>query len=150
MRLTRARVFVAAGLLALAGTATGTILAAGPVAAAPSQVVLVNPCTGVGQVRPAVYDIGCMSSSEFVTGLSWTSWRSVAFGHGTLKVNDCTPSCAQGKYIKYPILTVLWRARAWPMHSGREYFSRLTWIYTSKRPAHERSAQTFTLPPSGP
>ena len=113
-----------------------------------SQVVLVN-CSGHGQVRPAGYDIGCMPSSELVTGLKWTSWRSVAFGSGVLKVNDCTPSCAQGKYISYPILTVLWRAGPWPEHPGQEYYSRLTWIFTSNRPGHVPAAQTFTLPSSG-
>jgi hypothetical protein len=115
------------------------------VAAASSQVVLVN-CAGHGKVRPAVYDIGCMPSSEYVAGLTWTTWRSVAFGSGTLKVNDCTPTCAQGKYISYPILTVLWRAKAWPKHPGSDYFTRLTWIFTGKRPAHVRVSQTFTLP----
>ena len=73
----------------------------------------------------------------------------MAFGSGVLKVNDCTPTCAQGTYIKYPILVVLWRARPWPRHSGREYFSRLTWIFTAQRPGHTPAAQTFTLPASG-
>jgi hypothetical protein len=54
-------------------------------------------------------------------------------------------SRAQGKYISYPILTVLWRAEPWPGHSG-DYFSRLTWIFTSTRPAHVPVNQTFKLP----
>ncbi len=145
MRLTRTRAALAAGLIAAAGTVTGAVLAAGPAAAASGPVVLVN-CAGHGQVRPAIYDIGCMPSSEYVGGLHWTSWRAVAFGGGDLKVNDCTPTCAQGKYISYPILTVLWRAQPWPGHAGRAYFSRLTWIFTGKRPAHVRVSQTFTLP----
>jgi len=148
MRLIRARVALAGSLLAVAGTMAGVVLAAGPAAAGSSEVVLVN-CSGHGQVRPAGYDIGCMPSSELVTGLKWTSWHSVAFGSGVLKVNDCTPTCAQGKYIKYPILTVLWRAAPWPKHPGQEYFSRLTWIFTSNRPGHVPTAQTFTLPSSG-
>ena len=90
--------------------------------------------------------MGCMPSGEYVGGLRWTSWRAAAFGSGDLKVNDCTPTCAQGKYISYPILTVLWRAQPWPGHAGRAYFSRLTWIFTGKRPAHVRVSQTFTLP----
>ena len=116
--------------------------------AASGPVVLVN-CAGAGQVRPARYDIGCMPSSELVAGLKWTSWHSAAFGSGVLKVNDCTPTCAQGTYVKYPILVVLWRARPWPAHAGREYFSRLTWIFTGHRPGHAPAAQTFTLPASG-
>jgi hypothetical protein len=147
MKFTRARVLLGAGLIAAAGAASAIVVTAVPAAAASSPVVLVN-CAGHGKVRPAVYDIGCMPSNEYVAGLTWTSWHSVAFGSGTLKVNDCTPTCAAGKYIKYPILTVLWRAEAWPNHAGKDYFSRLTWIFTGKRPAGVRVSQTFSLPAS--
>jgi len=146
MRLIRARMMLAGGLMAVAA-ASGVVLA-GPASAGSSQAVLVN-CNGAGQVRPAGYDIGCMPSNELVTGLTWTSWRSVAFGSGMLKVNDCTPTCAQGTYVKYPILAVLWRAKPWPRHPGQEYFSRLTWIFTAQRPGHAPAAQTFVLPASG-
>jgi hypothetical protein len=138
---------LAGGLMAVAAATSGVVLA-GPASAGSSQVVLVN-CNGAGQVRPAGYDIGCMPSNELVTGLTWTSWRSVAFGSGMLKVNDCTPTCAQGTYVKYPILAVLWRAKPWPRHPGQEYFSRLTWIFTAQRPGHAPAAQTFVLPASG-
>ena len=148
MRLIRARMMLAGGLMAVAAATSGVVLAGPASAAGSGQAVLVN-CAGTGQVRPAGYDIGCMPSQELVTGLTWTSWRSTAFGSGTLKVNDCTPTCAQGSYIKYPILAVLWRARPWPGHSGRAYFSRLTWIFTAQRPAHTPAAQTFVLPSSG-
>jgi len=147
MRLIRARMMLAGGLMAVAAATSGVVLA-GPASAGSSQVVLVN-CNGAGQVRPAGYDIGCMPSNELVTGLTWTSWRSVAFGSGMLKVNDCTPTCAQGTYVKYPILAVLWRAKPWPRHPGQEYFSRLTWIFTAQRPGHAPAAQTFVLPASG-
>ena len=149
MRLIRARAALTGALVAIAGTVAGAVLPAGPAAAGSSQVVLVNPCSGHGQVQPARYDIGCMPSNELVTGLKWTSWRSVAFGRGVLMDNDCTPTCTQGNYIKYPILAVLWRARPWPKHSGQEYFSRLTWVFTGKRPGHAPAAQSFTLPSSG-
>jgi hypothetical protein len=161
MTLIRTRMMLAGGLMAVTTAAAG-IAAAGPASAASAPasaasapasaasrpVVLVN-CAGAGQVEPASYDIGCMPSSEFVAGLKWTSWRSAAFGSGVLKVNDCTPTCAQGTYVKYPILVVLWRARPWPRHPGREYFSRLTWIFTAHSPGHAPAAQTFTLPASG-
>jgi hypothetical protein len=147
MKFTRARAMLAAGLIAAAGATTGTVLAAGAASAASPQVALVG-CHGGGLVRPAVYDIGCMPSSEFVGGLSWTSWRSVAFGSGVLRVNNCTPasSCGPSKFTRYPILVVLWRAQPWPHHPGRDYFSRLTWIFTGKPPAHTPVSQTFTLP----
>jgi hypothetical protein len=95
-----------------------------------------------------VYDIGCAPSQEFMSGLRWVSWKSVAFGSGVLKVNNCIPTCAQGKFVSYPILTVLWAAKPWPHHAGRDYFSRLTWIFTGKRPGRAPVTQTFTLPAS--
>ena len=145
MRLTRVQAVLAAGLIAASGTVTGVVLTAGPAAAASTSVVVVN-CAGHGKVRPTRLDVGCMPSSEYMARLTWASWRSVAFGEGVFKVNDCTPTCARGKYVSYPILQVLWRARPWPGHAGRDYFSRLTWIFTGKRPAHVRVSQTVALP----
>lgn len=139
---------LAAGLIAAAATVTGTVLAAGPASAAAGFQVALVGCQGQALVRPAVYDIGCMPSSELVTNLSWVSWRSVALGSGILRVNNCTPSasCGPDKYTKYPILAVLWGARPWPHHRGRAYFSKMTWIFTGKRPAQIPVTQTFTLP----
>jgi hypothetical protein len=149
MTVTRLRLSIAAGLLAVAGVASATVVAAAPASARASQVVVVG-CNGNGQVRPHGFDnFGCMPSQEFLTGLTWTSWRSVAFGQGTLKVNTCTPNCAAGKYARFPVLTVLWRARPRPHHPGQSYFTRLTWIFSGKRPLpHSPATDTFTLPPT--
>jgi hypothetical protein len=152
MRRTRVGALLMAGMLALAitvnTTATTTALAAEPAAARSSPVVVVN-CAGRGQARPTGYNVGCMAH-ELLVQLRWTSWFSVAFGSGYLKVNDCTPSCARGKYIKYPILAVLWQAKPWPRHAGRAYFSRLTWIFTGSLPRHIPVSQTITLPSTQP
>ena len=143
MKLTRMKVFLAGGMLTATGMAAGATLAAVPASAQASQVVLVS-CAGTGQVRPSGYDIGCMAN-ELLAQLHWTSWRSVAFGTGELKVNNCTPSCAQGKYIDYPVLTVLWRPS--PAAPRRPVLlRRLTWIFTGPYPRGAAAAQTITLP----
>ncbi|HEY8044611.1 MAG TPA: hypothetical protein VIF35_10120 [Streptosporangiaceae bacterium] len=144
MRLTRVRIAVAAGLLALSGTVTATALAVVPASAGSSPVVMVS-CAGQGQVRPGGYDVGC-TANELLRTLYWQTWRGTAYGNGVLKVDDCTPTCAQGKYIDYPVLIVLWRPTSWPGHAGHRYFSRMTWIFTGKRPGHAHAAQTLTLP----
>jgi hypothetical protein len=123
---------------------------AGPTASAGARPVVLVSCNGSGLVKPVTYDVGCNPSQEFVAGLSWTSWKSTAYGSGTLKVNNCTPTCASGHYVKYPILVVLWRDAPLPHHAGQRYFSRLTWIFTGKRPSSVHSpAQTLTLPSHG-
>lgn len=152
MRLKSARTAIAAGLATAAGAAAAIVLVAGPasagaaVPASAKPVALVN-CNGSALVKPGTYDVFCMPSQQSISGLSWTSWKSTAYGSGTLKVNNCTPSCAAGHFVKYPILVVLWRAAPWPHHAGRQYFSRLTWIFTGKHPSSVHTpAQTFTLP----
>ena len=109
--------------------------------------MLINYCSDHGKVRPSTEDLpGCMPSNEYLAGLKWTSWRSVAYGSGVFRVNNCTPTCAQGKYVSYPILTVLWRAEPWPGHAGRDYFSRVTVIFTGAHHPHGPPPQTLTLP----
>jgi hypothetical protein len=148
MRLTRMRVLVAAAVVASAATIAGTALTASAAPAASHKVVLVNQCTGKGQVRPSpnIPLPGCMTSSELIGHASWTSWSTVAFGSGDLEVNNCTPSssCGPSQYTKYPILIVLWRAEHW--QGGGRYFSRMTWIYTGNKPAHAKVTNTITWP----
>jgi hypothetical protein len=137
MRLTRVTVLLAAGLVAVAGTAAGTALAAPSAPAAHARPVVLVQCNGKGQVRPAGTDRpGCMPSNELITGFSWTSWRSAAFGAGTLRVNNCTPSssCGPSKFTKYPFLVVLWHSKPCAHHPGQRFFSEMTLIFTGKRP----------------
>ena len=90
MRLTRMRITVAAGLLAVSGTVAATAVAVAPASAGSTAVVMVN-CAGQGQVRPGGYDIGC-TANEMRATLHWQTWRGTAYGNGVLKVDDCTPN----------------------------------------------------------
>jgi hypothetical protein len=153
VRLTRVRIMAAAAGLAASGVVAGIVVAASPASAHPAsaaaaRVVLVNQCTGKGQVRPSknIPLPGCMTGNELISKASWTSWGSVAFGSGDLAVNNCTPSssCGPSKFTKYPILIVLWRARPW--QGGGRYFSRMTWIFTGKKPHHSPVTHTVTWP----
>jgi hypothetical protein len=149
----RTRILAGAGALAVGAAVAGSVLAAGSASAGPAitKTVLVNQCTGKGQVRPAgnIPLPGCMTSSELVGHAAWTSWSlSSAFGRGDLEVNNCTPSssCGPNQYTKYPILIVAWRAEAWRGAKGDDYFSRVTWIFTGKRPKGAPVTQTVTWP----
>jgi hypothetical protein len=141
--------------LAASGIVAGIVVAAtpasaGPASASAAKVVLVNQCSGKGQVQPKpnIPLPGCMTGNELIGKASWTSWHSVAFGSGDLEVNNCVPSssCGPSQYTKYPILIVLWRAKPW--QGGGRYFSRMTWIYTGKKPHHAAVTNTVTWPPS--
>lgn len=158
MRFNRVRIMLGAGVVTVAAATAMTALAAAPASAHPAAissavakakpVVLVNQCSGKGQVKPSptIPLPECMPSSVFIGKASWTSWASVAFGAADLEVNNCTPSCAGGKFIKYPILIVLWRAEPWAGKKGEDYFSRMTWIYTGKRPNRVPGTHTINWP----
>ncbi len=138
----RGTTMIAAGLGALALTAGVPALAAvRPAAshrAAPRGDVLVN-CSGRAQARPHSYVLTCADGNDYVAGLRWVSWSgAAAFGRGTEHVNDCVPNCAEGHFRAYPVLITAWRAVPRPRHAGQRYFSRLTEIYTGKRPTYYR------------
>jgi hypothetical protein len=69
-----------------------------------------------------------------LTHLTWVSWRSVAYGSGTERVNSCIPNCAAGHFHSYHALITLWRARARGHGTGQLKFTRLTEVYTGARP----------------
>jgi hypothetical protein len=161
MTFTRLHITLAAGLVAAAGTIGAVAMTALPASAGPAAsagaasakavpVVLVNQCTGKGQTRPSTIWLPDCPSGVLVGGAKWTSWGSVAFGSGRLEVDNCTPSasCGPSKYTKYPILIVLWRAERWAGKRGTDYFSRVTWIFTGKRPNHVPVSQTTIFFPA--
>ncbi len=98
-----------------------------------------------------------MESNAYIPKLKWTSWTSSAFGTGVYATrrSACTPSssCGPSKFTRYPILIVLWKAAAWPERAGRDYFSRMTIIFTGsgkRAPKHVSPVQTYTLLPAQP
>jgi hypothetical protein len=139
-----------AGAIALAGT----LPAAGPAAAATAPaarhpahrahsrpaatdwvhaVVLVN-CQHHAVILPHSFILTCADANDALTGLSWVSWRNVAFGSGTERINDCIPNCSAGHFHSYHALITLWRAQPRGHGTGQLKFTRLTEVYTGARP----------------
>ncbi|MGH3184168.1 MAG: hypothetical protein ACRDOE_19995, partial [Streptosporangiaceae bacterium] len=103
-------------------------------AVAQRSVIVVN-CLGQQQTRPSSFILTCADAGDVLTGLHWIDWASTqAFGTGTEMINTCKPNCAEGKFVSYPVLITLWRSEPLPGHPGVLYFTRITRIYTAKRP----------------
>jgi len=100
--------------------------------AAHENTIVVN-CSSKRQTRPATFILTCADANDVLTGLHWVNWQSEAFATGTERINDCTPSCVQGKFISYPALVTLWRPEPLPGHPGVRYFTRITRIYTGRQ-----------------
>jgi hypothetical protein len=95
-------------------------------------VVLVN-CQRRGVVLPSSYILACADGNDFLTGMSWVSWRTVAYGSGVEVAKSCVPNCSASRFKRFPVLITLWRAKR-RGHSGQFKFTRLTVIYTGRRP----------------
>jgi hypothetical protein len=88
---------------------------ASPAAAVVSAAVCTVPADGCRQSGGSQYMLvkpkqitTSGDGSAFVDGLSWTGWgTSRATATGTLHLDDCTPSCAQGTYTAYPATVTL-------------------------------------------
>lgn len=62
---------------------------------------------------PAVLDLSG-DGSLAAQGIRWTGWgTSVAVGHGTAEANNCTPSCADGKFSPHPITITVSKPKTW-------------------------------------
>jgi len=71
----------------------------------------VMPCVGGPRERPTELVLACADLNSLVKSVSWSSWTTrSARGHGTLVENNCTPSCAAGRFYSYRATIELGRA----------------------------------------
>jgi hypothetical protein len=76
------------------------------------------------KTKPATIVLSA-DGSVYVTHLRWTRWgTSKATGKGTLKQDNCKPSCAKGKFSSYAATIALTRPRSYG--HDREAYARMT------------------------
>ncbi len=92
---------VSVGALASACSASST-----PNASAP--LPRIQPCIGKPQIKPSSYTIACADAGIYLKSMRWKSWTNTkAIATGQYWQNDCTPSCAAGKFHGYPATITL-------------------------------------------
>ena len=100
-------------LLSLGGARSGQVRAIPPqlsfCCVVKTPVIRAARCPGVSPaVRPVSMTIGCDGTGD-LEKMKWSAWTSShAKGMGIARINDCTPSCATGKFHAYPV-TVLFK-----------------------------------------
>jgi hypothetical protein len=64
-------------------------------------------CNGEMRTEPSQVIVSG-DGSAYISGLTWTGWGgSGATGSGTLKLDNCEPNCAQGKFTPYAATVTL-------------------------------------------
>jgi type 1 glutamine amidotransferase len=85
-------------------------------------------------VTPTDYRLSCGDGGNGLTGVHWTNWTPAgATGAGTEYLNGCTPSCAEGKIIDYPVDIAL--TGSYLAAQGEPFaYAKITLTYLAARP----------------
>lgn len=85
-------------------------------------------------VTPADYVLSCGDGGNGLTRVHWTNWTPAgATGAGTEYLNDCTPNCAEGKIIDYPVDIAL--TGSYLAAQGEPFsYAKITLTYLAARP----------------
>lgn len=80
---------------------------------------------------PKSLTLTCADANYQLTGLRWRRWgKAVATATGAARVNDCTPSCAAGRFHSYPVTV---SAAGLSRCNSARYYAQLTVVYGEKR-----------------
>jgi hypothetical protein len=102
--LTSSVVVLAASLCTIAAAVVPASLAF----SSTSPVPAVLTCAGKKAVQPTSYVLACADANTYFNSVHWTSWTSrSAEATATLVQNNCTPTCAAGRFVKYPATLTL-------------------------------------------
>lgn len=83
--------------------------------------------------RPKRLVFACGDGGAIGKRLSWRDWgERTAVGQGTIAVNDCTPSCAEGSFKEYPIDVTASKIRL--CGDGRRQYTAISYSYPNSHP----------------
>src|SRR5579875_1668943 len=100
---THAATAIGAATIAATSFLVPTALTAVPASALQVAVPSVLTCAGKKVVKPASYVLACADANAYFSSVHWLSWgRASATATATLVQNTCAPTCAAGKFIRYP------------------------------------------------
>ncbi len=130
--------------LLASGILVVTLLAAvGTTAFATSTPLKITNCTkAVG--RPKTLTLTCGDGNTLLFGLRWSSFGGAsAQATGTLELNTCTPNCAAGKFVRYPVAVKAHDPRA--CKAGPRVYNELTLRFTGRAPSSAGRLKHWTL-----
>lgn len=84
------------------------------------------------EVAPVSWHPSCRGGSMLIEGLQWVGWGAAETrATGTLSLNTCEPSCADGTFYPYPVELAASGLRRCTWTMGRPWeYSQVRWAYT--------------------
>ena len=95
-------------------------------ALAAAAVVTWSGCEHRPRTRPKAIVVACADANFFIDRLRWSRWgKTQAVAVGTAHMNDCTPTCAAGRFHTFRLTVRL--SRVVECVPGRREFARIAW-----------------------
>ncbi|MGZ4385165.1 MAG: hypothetical protein ACXVY3_11260 [Gaiellaceae bacterium] len=107
-------------------------LGVGAADASAKRPLLISNCAKP-KFKPINVIIACGDASLGAREMTWSSWtHKSALGTGTGEINDCNPSCVQGKVKTAPMQLLLTKPRT--CSNGKRLFTKLRYTWTDGAP----------------
>lgn len=124
-------------------TLVAAMIAAGAMTASGAGTVKITNCNKAG-TRPKQVTLTCGDGNTALGGLRWSSFGGASAGAaGTLETNTCTPNCAEGKVVRYPVSVKAYDTRS--CKKGLKVYNKLTLKFTAGKPSSAGSLTRWTL-----
>jgi hypothetical protein len=128
----------------LAGAALlASVLSLGAISASAASPVKITNCFKASS-RPKQVVLTCGDANTALTKLTWSSFGGAsASATGTFEMNTCSPNCAAGKFVKYPVNVTATSTRA--CKGGLRVYNKLTLQFTARKPPSSSRLKNWTL-----
>jgi hypothetical protein len=129
--------------LLVSGMLAATVIASGAMVANAAPTVKITNCVNASS-RPRSVTLACGDGNTVLTGLRWSSFGGAsARARGTLEMNTCTPNCAAGKVVKYPVAVQANDQRT--CKAGLRVYDKVTLRFIGRAPARANALKRWTL-----
>jgi hypothetical protein len=120
-----------------------TLIAIVATSAFATSPIKITNCTNAGS-RPKTLTLTCADANAVLSGLRWSSFGGAsALATGTLALNTCTPDCARGKLVRYPVAVKANDPRT--CKAGLRVYDKVTLRFTGRAPSPAGSLKRWTL-----
>jgi len=125
---------------AILAVSLACVFAIGASAASP---VKITNCVKASS-RPKTLTLTCGDGNTVLSKLRWSSFggKSASAG-GTLETNTCSPNCAEGKVVSYPVSVSAGDTRT--CKAGLRVYNKLTLRFTGRAPSSASTLKRWTL-----
>jgi hypothetical protein len=129
--------------LLVSGTVAAALVVSGAMVANAAPTVKITNCVKASS-RPRSVTLTCGDGNTVLSGLRWSSFGGTsAQARGTLEMNTCTPNCAAGRVVKYPVTVQANDQRTCKV--GLRVYDKVTLKFTGRAPARANTFKRWTL-----